>query len=350
MVDLLGPASLNAVTVRPPEDRTIGVDDTYWKDCTSSEAQDGTRLKAAFFNNVLMQLRRAIRGMGIGEDNADDDMLLKAIKKAGASSVAQAAASQPTHFEILTGNAVFAFTPTTNQVVINAAQGFVHRGLNAFSTDQFTVPARTFALTPNKTYHVRWHAPGTGSATPIANYPNGRFLCNDLADGVYNPGAAAESSPNFDGSYDNALLARVVTDGAGTPTVTALVNKAKLDGYFQDGFTSYGAFAAGTSPTPTGSPRIIFTLNDAAGTAASRFTHNWARTPVGRSANAGVGVLGFATDAGHAQGTSNYVASHVTTRYQTDLVYYSDFDQSVFSGGSMNITGAYGFARLSVSA
>lgn len=79
-VDLLGPANAaNAVTVRPADARVFGTSDTFFQDCSSPSAKDGTRIMAAFLNGLLQQTRRAIRGMGITENNTSDDMLLNAI-------------------------------------------------------------------------------------------------------------------------------------------------------------------------------------------------------------------------------------------------------------------------------
>lgn len=82
-VDLLGPANAtNAVTVQPADTRTFGATDTFFKDCTGPGSKDGTKVMAAFLNGALQQVRRAIRGMAVTENNADDDMLLKAIQTA----------------------------------------------------------------------------------------------------------------------------------------------------------------------------------------------------------------------------------------------------------------------------
>jgi hypothetical protein len=80
MVDLLGPANAtNAVTVRPPETRIFGADDTFFKDCSSEQADDGTDIEASFLNGVIVQLRRLIRLSGIAETN-DDEMIAKAVR------------------------------------------------------------------------------------------------------------------------------------------------------------------------------------------------------------------------------------------------------------------------------
>jgi len=80
MTDLLGPASApNSTTSRPSEGRTFGGSDTWMKDCSSPSLQDGTVLQANFMNALLAQVRRAVRGTGIAENNASDDLLLNAI-------------------------------------------------------------------------------------------------------------------------------------------------------------------------------------------------------------------------------------------------------------------------------
>lgn len=80
MTDLLGPASAaNSVTVEPADARTFGGSDTWFKDCSSPTASDGTAVGASLLNAWLAQFRNAIRGTGITVDNTDNNMLLKAI-------------------------------------------------------------------------------------------------------------------------------------------------------------------------------------------------------------------------------------------------------------------------------
>ncbi|MCG6204207.1 hypothetical protein LPW26_06140 [Rhodopseudomonas sp. HC1] len=62
MFDILGPANAEgAVTTRPDDDRTFGALDTWFEDCTSIDAGDGTDVRAAFFNGVLAVLRGLYR-------------------------------------------------------------------------------------------------------------------------------------------------------------------------------------------------------------------------------------------------------------------------------------------------
>ena len=86
MTDILGPADApNFTTSRPADDRSIGSTDTWMKDCTGPNVNDGTKLRAGLFNSILANLRVLVRGNGntgggpavVTEDNADD-MLLRA--------------------------------------------------------------------------------------------------------------------------------------------------------------------------------------------------------------------------------------------------------------------------------
>lgn len=88
-LDLFGPASAQgAVTLRPGDTRSFGTADTFFKDCSSPEVDDGTEFQAAWFNQILANWRSLARGNGltaggsqiVTEDNADDAILLKAVQ------------------------------------------------------------------------------------------------------------------------------------------------------------------------------------------------------------------------------------------------------------------------------
>lgn len=88
-LDLLGPASApGAVTVRPSESRSFSATDTFFRDCSSADLDDGTEFQAAWFNQVLAVMRALARGNGqtagavnvVTEDNTDDVLLLKAVQ------------------------------------------------------------------------------------------------------------------------------------------------------------------------------------------------------------------------------------------------------------------------------
>lgn len=89
MTDIFGPANAaNAVTVRPGDTRSFGLIDTFFKDCTSTTADDGTDIEAAWLNAITAILRALARGNGltgagsaiVAENNADDNILLEAIQ------------------------------------------------------------------------------------------------------------------------------------------------------------------------------------------------------------------------------------------------------------------------------
>lgn len=110
-------------------------------------------------------------------------------------------------------------SPGTGSVVIPNGVAFLHRGIFLDNTDNYSAPQKTFATVANKTYHLRW--------TPF-----GGFALRDLADGTYNPTVALEESTLFDTTYDDMLIARVVTNGANVATVTDLANKVHLSANF----------------------------------------------------------------------------------------------------------------------
>lgn len=233
-LDILGPANApNAVTVRPPETRIFGALDTFFKPCTTPGSLDGTAVQAVFLNGMLQQLRRAIRGMGVAEDNADNDMLLKAIQAVGTGLVSEAAllANMPVHAALGTSGLV-AHTVGAGQIVVSTGQSLVRRGVKAYAFDDISLANRTFATVASKTYHLRWYAPGIGRATPASSWPAGRLYLEDLADPGYNPSALAEAASAFDAGFDNVLLARVVTNGANALTVTPLAALPWLSGSF----------------------------------------------------------------------------------------------------------------------
>jgi hypothetical protein len=178
---------------------------------------------------------------GVAREATADEVLGRAavpayVTPGGLATLAQL---QPLFPEIEAAGAVLTFSHASGSLVVGAAgQTWVHRGLRRFGIDQILLADRTFATVANKTYHVRWHAPGTGTATPAATYPNGRFELADLT------GASpAEGDPSYDTTFDRMLVARVVTNGSNVATITALLNRARLDVLFNStgSSTSYGS-------------------------------------------------------------------------------------------------------------
>ena len=78
--DIIGPAdAFNAVTTRPPEGRTFGAPDSWFKDCTSVDIDDGTEFRSDFFNGLLASLRGLWRVNG----GTIADPLIKVVPEVG---------------------------------------------------------------------------------------------------------------------------------------------------------------------------------------------------------------------------------------------------------------------------
>lgn len=189
---------------------------------------------------------RKVRGvaLGVSIDPTDGELVIDAT--ALLTSVQVIA---PIHAEVETADGRLAFTTSTGQIVINEGQSFIHRGARRIETTAYDVGLRTFATAVNKTYHLRWQWNGGAP----------QFVLKDTADTGYS-GGAAESSPTLDGTYDDVLLARIVTNASNSLTVTPLANKAVLTGLYEK--TSFHTGTNGWSPLPY----MIAAIN-------------WARTP-----------------------------------------------------------------------
>lgn len=85
-MDIFGPADApNSVTTRPADSRTFGPNDTWMKDCTDPDADDGTEINQDWFNGLLGSLRRLVRINGgltaapatpvVAENGLSDELL-----------------------------------------------------------------------------------------------------------------------------------------------------------------------------------------------------------------------------------------------------------------------------------
>lgn len=320
MTDLLGPANAaNSTTTRPTDARVFGGSDTFFKDCSSPTARDGTVLTASYLNGMLMQIRRAIRGMGITENNADDDMLLKALQASGAGKATEAG--------ILSYNGLFPYsgitggvTATTGQVVINSSVGnwVIFRGYQVSLSTNLTAGQRTFATAANKTYHLRWRRT-TGPALL------------DLADPAYNPSALPETSAGFDSNFDDCLYAKVVTNGSNVPTVTLLSNfplplKSEVHTLVNT------VFSPGWTTIP-----------------GTKYIFNWGRTPVVSTA---LSLVSSSVDRPDGSDIANTglpgylqmvaIRAPNVTRYGSDDLQYAYDD-------SQNTEGRYGLEMIAIA-
>ena len=88
-----GPQSANVATALPAGSATNrgGTNvDTWVRDASSNTACDGTVLDAAFFNNIIGNLRYAVRQSGVTLNDGDMTLLYKAIIAAKTSFTAGA--------------------------------------------------------------------------------------------------------------------------------------------------------------------------------------------------------------------------------------------------------------------
>lgn len=151
--------------------------------------------------NILRDSVQALIAAATGEGESEGFVLMS-----------QAQARLPIHFEIDSADGkINVSSPAAGTVRVPGGVSFVHRGIF-----QATTTETDFATAANKTYHLRWQK-GTG------------FVLEDLADDAdYNPLALADANSEFDGTYDDALIARVVTNASNIATITNLTNRARL--------------------------------------------------------------------------------------------------------------------------
>ena len=211
------------------------------------------------FHRIEAELGDLINYAGLAGSDADYSQVRQAIltlinaATGGGSTtdyvlLSQATSRMPIYPEVLTTDGRINFTaPATGTVRMPGGINFLHRGIALLTTAQ-----TDFATVANKTYHLRWS-------------PTGGFVLQDFADTGYSgtPGLNAESSALFDSTYDNMILARIVTNSSNVATITSLANKATLTGFFSQEYTFANVTAHGGS----------------AHAMAPALAINWARAP-----------------------------------------------------------------------
>jgi hypothetical protein len=196
-------------------------------DGNRSSGTKGSIVPAAAIEFTQRELVNLIAFAGLTPDNADLEQVRKAIEAlilaatgGGDTSqyllVAQARARLPIFPEVLTADGRINVTsPGAGTVLVPEAVAFQHRGIFPVNTSDYSAPARTLATAANKTYHLRWN-------------PTDGFALKDIANAVYNPLAKAELARDFDSTYDDMLIARVVTNAGNVATITNLANLSIL--------------------------------------------------------------------------------------------------------------------------
>ncbi|TLX12159.1 hypothetical protein [Rhizobium sp. MHM7A] len=169
----------------------------------------------AEINNVMIPA-------GLTPSNGDMTQLYQAIAAMIAAAtgggdtstyllMTQARARLPIYPEVQNVDGHFGVTsPGSGQIRIPAGVTFQHRGIFPLTTVQ-----TDFATDASKTYHLRWN-------------PTDGFVLKDVANAIYNPGTLPETSTTFDTSYDDMLVARIITNSSNVPTITNLENRQRL--------------------------------------------------------------------------------------------------------------------------
>ncbi len=178
--------------------------------------------KAAWFNTVQRELVALVEKYGGVLDTQCDQQLYDVLNKVtplrtSAIPVARITPGVLCFPEMLSANGCWQITANGNgTVTIDAGQSFIWRGVWEIRTEDYTTAQRTFAMSANKTYHLRWR-PGSG------------FGLYDLGNHTYNPGGAlSEADIYFDTQVDDMLIALAQTNASNIPIITTLANKRQL--------------------------------------------------------------------------------------------------------------------------
>lgn len=293
---------------------------------TTDEQSDGFGCGDAdltLFNRLFGRIEAELNAIqvegGITPTEADDTTVLQAIQAmisaaTGGGDVSnyvlftQAQARLPIFPEVTTGSGVITVTaPSTGTVRVPAAATVLHRGIRTITTAETDL-----VTTASKTYHLRC-AIAAGVLT---------FSLKDLADtGSYNPTTAAETNVAFDSTYDDMLVARVVTNSSNVATITNLTNKATL---------TRSEILTGTNIRSSGANNTLFDFESA---------FNWARMPTTHSFYVASRVNNQGTDADFNIRPIGEIADVVDptinpalfniTRYKIAQTVMSDFDTTL---------------------
>lgn len=269
----------------------------------------GSVVPAEAIEHVMREIVEVILHANLTPDGNDLTQLRQAIQsliqaalgggEPGDYVTAAQLGSLPIYPEILSADGRMNPTaPAAGTILVPPGVSFRFNGFFTYSTSDNSEAERLFTTLANKVYHLRRRR-----AAAV-------FELLDLSNAGYNPGGAAETDPAFDSTFDDMLVARIVTNGANVATITPLANKPfgqlKLRTQLSGGF--------GTRVSSNPNSFLIHPF-----TGANGVTLNWARTPeVGGAANRGamVGTLQAIPDGpfvlwtgNHSDGTGSATAS-----------------------------------------
>lgn len=273
---------------------------------TTSERNNGfpcgpadQQLFNGMFNRIEAEIGEVISFAGLAPTDERFTQLREAIEAliaaatgAGDTSqfllVSQAQARLPIFPDVSTVDGRIVVTaPSTGTVRVPAGVTFLHRGVFPVTTAQ-----TDFATSVSKTYHLRWN-------------PTDGFTLEDLAGGgSYNPGSLAEINEAFDSTYDDMLVARIVTNSSNVATITNLANKALLKSEGDSAPISPSNFDDNVGPGALTGPD------------GETFALNWARKPQAYLA----GFSDVQAQSGSGSGELN-IAAQSLSRYQVRVIY-----------------------------
>lgn len=196
--------------------------------------QEGSYPSGKSLENPMREILAVIEAAGIEPTNADLTQLLQAINNMISTALSNYIPPEggdplpppvpvsfllnPVYPHVTVNGGTMSVASANAQVAVAAGQTFIHRGGVLHNSSDTPSAQRTFSTAASRTYHLRWRYNG---GVPV-------FGLFDLTDPAYNPGGLAETHASFDSGYDDMLIARVVTNAANSPTVTALLNRHSL--------------------------------------------------------------------------------------------------------------------------
>lgn len=174
------------------------------------------------FHRLEAELGNVITYAGLTPSDADFSQVRKAIVALIEAATGggetenylllnQATARLPIYPEVQSADGRINFTqPAAGTVRMPGGVNLLHRGISVVTTSQ-----TDFETLASRVYHLRWS-------------PQNGFQLKLLTDPTYNPNSYPETHAEFDSTFDDVLLARVVTNSGNVATVTSLANKHDL--------------------------------------------------------------------------------------------------------------------------
>lgn len=126
--------------------------------------------------------------------------------------ISQAKSRLPFYPEVVSADGTMNVTSPANGIIrLPGGVDIIHRGVSLVTTEE-----TDFATIGSRTYHLRWN-------------PTDGFQLLWLGDSGYNPSGLADADPGLDSTYDDMLIARVITNSSNVPAITLLANKSFLN-------------------------------------------------------------------------------------------------------------------------